>query len=310
MKRFGVAILLATLGLTTACPQAGQVLSPATFSAGNSKTSDKNVDDEDTSHVEDTFHTEEASPIVPKSDPADVEDPQVIAAKKMEPPSDKGYGTIQDDIVTGDRGQTVVMGKDPIQPKADDYTVDDAIWTFAAARLRYGPNFDKILDPAAVTPPKLTLPPNGAISFPAFAEVDVDGNPLTPWVDSKGYSVRMVYRPDANPSKPIYCDAQVFEDYVKEEGGNVLFSGVAAGKGRLTFYHLIPLADLIQKGTINSDHFSSCISGGWKPLLRSAFLADEWTDLGSLKTEPLILQFKPGSQGPLIPTKPVLPPLP
>lgn len=75
MKRFGVAILLATLGLTTACPQAAQVLSPATFSSGNSKGNESTGGDVIVARDEAepvVVADQTPTPIQPKSDSGDV----------------------------------------------------------------------------------------------------------------------------------------------------------------------------------------------------------------------------------------------
>ncbi len=315
MKALGVAALLITISLTTACPQAGQFVAPGgPLGADAPKAGEKVADDFD----------ETAPPIFVGSDmppPSTTEIPNVPppppgdgpgapppgatprvgdlppGAGPNLPPIDGQVPPPLEKPAGGSGGQPsqgdyLASGK-PIDPKSGDYVVDDLIWTFAAARLRYSKakNFQTILSPAVT--PKLTLPQNGAIRFPAFAEVTEKGEGITPWIDSKGYQIRMVFRPESDPGKPVYCDAQVLVDFVAAEGGNVLFSDVTAGKGLLSFYHPIPVAELMQQPFIDSDLASPCSLSGWKPLLKGAFLADEWIHLGSFRTEPLVLQYRP-----------------
>jgi hypothetical protein len=300
MKSLGVAALLVTLGLTAACPQTGQFLTPnGGFSAEAPKTTEEGgaKNDEIPSPVPESPTVPPDAPPPPSdtpfggSPPPDAGPDLPVTAP---PPSEKS--------ASGSGGQPqeqfLASGK-PIEPKSDDYMVDDLIWTFAAARFRYdkAKNFQTILSPAVT--PKLTLPQNGAIHFPAFAEVTEKGEGITPWIDSKNYQIRMIYRPEADPSKPVYCDAQVFVDYSAAEGGNVLFSDVTAGKGLLSFYHVRPIADLMQQASFYSDLASPCSLSGWKPLLKGAFLTDEWIHLGSFRTEPIAPPLYRPYQGPV-----------
>lgn len=286
MKAFGVAALLIIVGLATACPQAGQFFAPnGGFTADAPKTEEAGVKD-------DEIPPPDAE--APAASPAFDKEP-IATPPPSENTSGGGGGEPKD--------QYLASGK-PIDPKSDDYFVDDFVWTFADARLRYdkAKNFQTVLSPTVT--PKLVLPQNGAIDFPAISEVTEKGEGITPWIDSIGYSIRMIFWPENNPGKPVYCDAKVF--YSKADG-NVRFTGVTAGRGLLSFYHPIPASEAMKQPSIDSDPPALCslgnLPGGWKALLKEAALADEWIHLGSFRTELLVIRYQP-DQGP-VKAKPV-----
>lgn len=170
-------------------------------------------------------------------------------------------------------------GGQPIDPKADTPTVGGEYADYV--RMHYGTGFEKLLSPEAEVFDKIPVEATGEIHLPAIAESRRSTN--LPWKDSGGSFVRMVFQPTDTSTKPQYCDTSVTPGDPAAEGGNVLFSGVSAGEGSLSFLHLNPSNIALQKAQVNqsSDPISLC-SLGWKPWNNENTMNSNWIYLGSM----------------------------
>jgi len=262
MKHYGVAILLAVLCLTTACPQAGQVLSPATFSASNDKGEDRDAGASDT-----LAEAPEISPIAPKSDPADVDKPEKISAPLP------GYAPNLDNALkSNDLAQLPDMSAKqapglggPIEPKSDSGNV--TINSIQEFRIRYGANFDQVLPPSPPLP-FLTKAGGGSLTLSYILEMGMPSYGVawslpTPNAEGLAYPLRLVFTPTGK-AESYYCDA-TWVDPATNGGANVVFKNLALGAGTISL-HLIETIQVDAEGNLIYEKPSDLHTDGLVPL--------------------------------------------
>jgi hypothetical protein len=246
MKRFFPILLLLTA--LTACPQAGQILGPSNAGVTPAKDGTEDSTSPGSPGSEDTPPPEAAPP--PEGTPP------------PGPPDPR------------------FAGGHPIEPKADAPTVGGEYTDHA--RMHYGDSFEKLLvDSESGVFDKIPVGATGEIHLPAIAESRKSTN--LPWKESEGSYVRMVFYTTDLLAKPQYCDTSVIPGDPAAEGGNVLFTGVSAKEGFLSFLHLNPSNFALQKAQVNhsSDPISLCALG-WKPWNNEETMNVNWIYLGSL----------------------------
>jgi hypothetical protein len=239
MKPFGVAALLITVGLTTACPQAGPLLTPnGGFTANAPKTEEGGVKDDEAAAP-----AVEVPPTPPPSDAPFAGAPSPDAVPRSLETGEKG------DAPAGGSGQFQMYAGgplSPIQPKSDETNI--VIKSYVDARLRYGPNYSQIL-PESPPMPFILTKTGGPVTFNfllelAFAgEEKPDGTMEIWWApaglpfdappDAEGGVVRLVHQP-VRTAEAFYCDAQWTNP--APSGANLSFPPLGLGPGKISFY--------------------------------------------------------------------------